>query len=837
MPRGLLVLLAMFSVVFAARSEPTRSDPDLVIQQPGVKLTQLAIHPALVTPTGIDVDDEGRIWVVACHTHFPPEDYEGPAKDEVLVFDPDGKNRRVFYQKTVATMDLELGPDGWVFLAERDRIVRVRDADGDGVGDVEETVVTLETAETFPHNGLAGLARHGDGELVFSLGENYWKRWTLRGSDRTEIQGTGEGGVFRCGWKGEKLRRVAHGFWNPFGVCVRSDGEIFVAENDPGERPPCRLLHVVEGGDYGYQRLYGNGTEHPFVAWNGELPGTLPMIAATGEAPCGILPLGGGLLVPSWGDSRIDFFPLKEKGASFSAVRIPLVTGSEFFRPTCIAAGPKGAFYLTDWVSSSYQLHGQGRLWKLEIDSEAAPWFRPRSVPRTKPPLNLARWLRAGDRFMAQPQLFALARGDDPFLAQAARVELARRAKEWRKSMAKRLSPADRLTAAMVRRVAEPDDESWARFALRDEDEGVKFEALRWIADRRMTAFRDSVDQLLGQPDLSYRLFKAALATRNILAGQPRLGVTDAKMLLQRVNDPEGAPAIRSFALRLLSPTHPDLSLQKLKELLALKNESLSFEVVRTLMARPRKETLSLLQELVGDGALSDRIRAEMMSALPGSDLVKWAQSDRRALREEALRTLRSRPLQEQERATLAEIATAHPESADLVQFVLDPGKVQAALPAPAETEAWQKVLAALPGPADPEAGRRIFSYSLARCASCHRHAGRGGRFGPELTKIGDRGDAKFLLESILQPAKDVSPQFHPWKLTLAKGGTFAGYVERKHRGIEVYRGEQGVRQFKHAEIVRREQVEETLMPAVQPLLSPRELRDLLAFLQGKTLE
>ncbi len=67
---------------------------------------------------------------------------------------------------------------------------------------------------------------------------------------------------------------------------------------------------------------------HPFTAWNGELPGTLPMTAGTGEAPSGVLAYEsdmlpkefyGALLVTSWGDHRIDRFRLEPHGASFRA--------------------------------------------------------------------------------------------------------------------------------------------------------------------------------------------------------------------------------------------------------------------------------------------------------------------------------------------------------------------------------------------------------------------------------------------------------------------------------------------------------------------------------------
>jgi len=135
----------------------------------------------------------------------------------------------------------------------------------------------------YPHNGLEGLAWHPNGDLVFAIGENFAKPWTLTGTDGVTVKGAGKGGIFRCTAAGKNLRRIAVGFWNPFGICVRADGEIFAAENDPGERPPCRLLHIVEGGDYGYERSYGSEAHHPFVSWNGELRGTLPMIHRPGS--------------------------------------------------------------------------------------------------------------------------------------------------------------------------------------------------------------------------------------------------------------------------------------------------------------------------------------------------------------------------------------------------------------------------------------------------------------------------------------------------------------------------------------------------------------------------
>ena len=125
MKRLILTLLAPAAILSAQTSTPPPKapvvpdeiPPKIQTLVPGVTLTMLAEHPDLVTPTGVDVADDGSIYLIACHTHFRPEGYVGPAHDEILVFDKDGKNRRLFYDKTTATMQLILGPDGWVYLA------------------------------------------------------------------------------------------------------------------------------------------------------------------------------------------------------------------------------------------------------------------------------------------------------------------------------------------------------------------------------------------------------------------------------------------------------------------------------------------------------------------------------------------------------------------------------------------------------------------------------------------------------------------------------------------------------------------------------------------------
>lgn len=400
-------LMGSWSVVALAQETPPRVLDDRL------KLELFAEQPQIVTPTGIDVDAAGRVWAIESNTHFPPEGYQGHPTDRVLVMeDTDGDHRAdkvtTFLDGLTHTMSVAVRP-GWVaaaesgeqkaksqnetansstlnpqlatiFLATRREILLCTDTDGDLKCDSQSRLVHLETAGNYPHNGLAGFAFDALGWMYFGFGENLGADYTIIGSDGTTLSGGGEGGnIYRCRPDGTKLEQWATGFWNPHANCFDAFGRLFSVDNDPDSRPPCRLLHIIQGGDYGYRFRNGRKGTHPFTAWNGEIPGTLPMVAGTGEAPSGIVcyesdgfpeDYQGALLVGSWGDHRIDLFRLKPKGASFTSTLEPVVVGGENFRPVGLAVGPDGALYFTDWVLRDYKLHGKGRVWRLSAKEE-----------------------------------------------------------------------------------------------------------------------------------------------------------------------------------------------------------------------------------------------------------------------------------------------------------------------------------------------------------------------------------------------------------------------------------------------------------------------------------
>lgn len=386
---GLLVLLPS-PTAFAQSPSP----PQNILRSLDPRLEGIcfARSPDIVHPIGMTFDNKGRLLVIESHTHFRPEKYIGPKFDRIRILedtDGDGKADRftTFFEGTTATMDIAAGPDGWIYLSTRNEILRIRDSKGDGHADVKERIAFLDTKGDYPHNALSGLTFDLDGNLLFGMGENMGVGYKLIGADGVTIADEGEGGnIFRCTPDGKNLKRFATGFWNPFSVHVDSFGRIFAVDNDPDSMPPCRMVHVVEGGDYGYQYRYGRSGRHVFQCWDGQIPGTLPMLTGVGEAPSKILTYEsdalpheyfGQLLVTSWADHRLEWYKLKDRGASYGADQKFLLQGGQDVRPVGLAIAPDGSLFLTDWVKPDYTLHNQGAVWHVRPKQTANDDNRP----------------------------------------------------------------------------------------------------------------------------------------------------------------------------------------------------------------------------------------------------------------------------------------------------------------------------------------------------------------------------------------------------------------------------------------------------------------------------
>ena len=80
-----------------------------------------------------------------------------------------------------------------------------------------------------------------------------------------------------------------------------------------------------------------------------------------------------------------------------------------------------------------------------------------------------------------------------------------------------------------------------------------------------------------------------------------------------------------------------------------------------------------------------------------------------------------------------------------------------------------------VPGKRDFKNGRQMFG--AGSCYACHRIAGEGGAVGPDLTSVGGKFGAYDLLESIVDPGKEISDQYGSSVFTTTDGTQLNGRI------------------------------------------------------------
>lgn len=953
---------------------------------PRVRIDLFAENPQIVTPTGIDVDEQGRVWAIESNTHFPPEGYKGHPSDRVLVLgDANGDGTAdaptVFFEGVRHGMSIAVRPP-WmapiqvaepaatqatmqIFLATRRDLQLLEDLDGDGKADRQTALLTLETKGDYPHNGLAGLAFDSLDNLYVGFGENLGEDYTLTGRDGVILKGGSEGGnVYRLRPDGTKLELWSTGYWNPHASCVDALGHLFTVDNDPDSRPPCRLTHSVRGGDFGYRFRNGRKGLHPFTAWNGEVAGTLPMVAGTGEAPSGILAYEsaglpseyvGDLLVGSWGDHRVDRFRLKQKGASYESLAEPLIVGGENFRPVGIATAPDGSVYITDWVLGDYKVHGRGRIWRISnvdpkvhqsldlasirlledqtklLEHIKSPKLTERRVAARRladvairPLIGLARdtqtatrtkyeavsaliphqgldherqltqyalaqtapydavqavYLEQYDQIPSIPKLMEILEapiGNDPqyilgslraltplirslgstqpkaavvFLNRAANtsdpfvfarlVQLLRETlnREQRlKALTSKANLEPRLRQALVLAIAEVYSESdrdtvqaMLALGLHDTDVAVRRSAVQIVAEQHFDALKPDVEQGLASEPMTEELFLASIAALEMLDGKSPQEFDQtpaAKYVMPLLKSNLDKPGIAIQAIRLANP-QDSADVAELLASVVTGDHSLSIqqEAIRTLVTSNRPETLTMLRQIADDSSQVLILREWALLGLAGQPAIEtewWLghldKASGTQLRESVLRSLMSR----REEAPVRAILESMPPEGRLTS-----------------NQEWAEI-AAKANPDDVDSvtqGLLIFSHpSGPGCIKCHRLEGRGGMIGPDLSHVGSTFSAEKLVTSILEPSREVSPQFTTWVMTTLAGQVHTGMIVHENEGKTVLGNAEGnTIELPTAVVENRTPQKTSVMPEkLVERLSRHEWVDLIAFLRSR---
>ena len=127
------------------------------------------------------------------------------------------------------------------------------------------------------------------------------------------------------------------------------------------------------------------------------------------------------------------------------------------------------------------------------------------------------------------------------------------------------------------------------------------------------------------------------------------------------------------------------------------------------------------------------------------------------------------------------------------------------------------------------ERGREIY-WGKGACAGCHMIEARGGRLGPDLTRIGAQRSIASLKESIVSPSAQIADGYQGVRAA-PRGGSPVTGIRRNEDNftIQVFDTSEKYYSFRKADLERFEELAESLMPA--GALTSAEADDLVAYL------
>ena len=226
------------------------------------------------------------------------------------------------------------------------------------------------------HIGVSGHDLHGliqgpDGRIYMSFGD---RGASLTNREGRRIHLPDCGGVLRCEPDGRSLEVFCQGLRNPQELAFDDEGNLWTVDNDTAGADPCRVLHLVEGGDYGwrtsYQHMEGFGQWVKEELWRGGRDGILPLAGTVSQGPSGLAFYPGtgfgerlaGTFLHADFPGGVWTYTVKPSGVSFTVDRKEKFLWNCW--PTDVDFGPDGAAYVLDWVSGWGQTP-RGRIYRI----------------------------------------------------------------------------------------------------------------------------------------------------------------------------------------------------------------------------------------------------------------------------------------------------------------------------------------------------------------------------------------------------------------------------------------------------------------------------------------
>jgi putative heme-binding domain-containing protein len=135
--------------------------------------------------------------------------------------------------------------------------------------------------------------------------------------------------------------------------------------------------------------------------------------------------------------------------------------------------------------------------------------------------------------------------------------------------------------------------------------------------------------------------------------------------------------------------------------------------------------------------------------------------------------------------------------------------------------------------PGDPAAGKAVYD-GKGGCTVCHSIGREGGSLGPDLSDVGRRRDLRYLEESLVSPEADVPLRYRAIQVVTKSGQTVAGVrLNEDDISIQLRDQNDNLRSFLKENLTGIRHDKPSLMPAYGPILSHKEIEDVVAYLSS----
>lgn len=498
-------VLASNAATIGEATSDSRNSSDAVAAldvAPGLRVQLFASEPQMLSPTSIDVDHLGRVWVCEAvnYRHFR-NPYNEPRKegDRILVLeDTDGDGAAdkstVFYQGT----DID-SPHGVCVLGDRvivsagDRVILFRDTDGDLKPDEKKLMFTGISGVQHDH-GIHSFMPGPDGKLYFNFGNEGKQLYTADGDPVVDLAGNlvngtrqpyQQGMVFRCDVDGSNVETLAWNFRNNWEVCIDSFGTLWQSDNDDDGNRGVRINYVMEFGNYGYRdertgatwqtERIGMDDELDRRQWHQNDPGVIPNLLHTGAgSPTGIAVYEGELLPDVFrnqvihcdpGPNVVRAYPVESDKAGYTARTVNLAKGvrDQWFRPVDVCTAPDGSLIIADWYDPGVGGHRmgdatRGRLFRITADDHQAYEIRKPEFATLEAASDALQSPNQSTRFLAGEAIQRFWKDDQPQIDQyldSAKVVASRLRARWLWQLAR--VPGQVGQQAIMKGLSDPD--------------------------------------------------------------------------------------------------------------------------------------------------------------------------------------------------------------------------------------------------------------------------------------------------------------------------------------------------------------------------------------------